>query len=846
MKKTKQAAAAETPQLPSPAASFKRLPLILGIITFFLFAGTISNGYNLDDELVTRNHKLTSKGLEAVGEIFTSPYYSDAMGYSYGYRPMVHLSFAVEHQLFGEKAGISHFINVLLFAFSVVLFFKLLLKWTGENGIALALTAAALFAVHPVHTEVVASIKNRDEILAFLFVLLSALSLQKFSEKDQKWLSLGWALIFFAAAMLSKKSVYPMAVIIPSVLVLLHQIPLRKTVLISCAVILPAAVIGSELVWTRLLAMVLIPAVAIAAIRLLKVNLQSGKSTFRLLADLHIASVISWGILFLAIWKNDPLFCVAALLFSLLVLFTHYRWGIIQLMLQSLAISYVFQLDHFMLLAIFTGAGYTFYSFFVKRKKEYITGALTLVGYAMYIISHLDGGSLMVLGILIFCFLIFWKTWWGVGFALATSASFFFPGYSEFYIIAVLVISAGKLISDKTSSSSFLGFLPLALLTLAVATSAGKFRQPVLKAPSPALVTTEITQNSEIREGRKLELVENTLMAPHTVEETIGTGFSTLGEYMRLMVFPYELSFYYGYARTNTVSLDNPFVWISVVIYGGLLFLALWQLKRRPFLSVGIFWYLLSILLFSNWLELVAGMVGERLAFTASAGFCLFIAALLLWIKPSFSFRKPGLAEWSAIIIILAFGTRSVVRNTNWKDPLTLMGNDIQHLGNSSQANNLYALNLMRTSVEDPGQTREEQIDKQQRAIYHFDRALAIWPDFFNAAYDKGRAGMASGDTLAAIAGFERAVAIGNANFTDPYYLLGDLYLSQKRNKDFLALSKKIYDISKDSPNGYSILARGYFINGHKDSSVMVLQKGVEKFPENADLKKNLELVKNS
>ncbi|MEZ4889874.1 MAG: hypothetical protein R2779_04690 [Crocinitomicaceae bacterium] len=58
-----------------------------------------------------------------MAKIFTSPYYSDDAGYAYGYRPMVHLSFALEHELFGQKPGAGHFINVLLFAFSVIFVF---------------------------------------------------------------------------------------------------------------------------------------------------------------------------------------------------------------------------------------------------------------------------------------------------------------------------------------------------------------------------------------------------------------------------------------------------------------------------------------------------------------------------------------------------------------------------------------------------------------------------------------------------------------------------------------------------------------------------------------------------
>ena len=78
-----------------------------------LYLNTIPNKYNMDDELVTINHRLTSKGLSAITEIFTEPYYKDKLGYSYEYRPVVLFSFAIEHQFLGESPHRSHFFNGL-------------------------------------------------------------------------------------------------------------------------------------------------------------------------------------------------------------------------------------------------------------------------------------------------------------------------------------------------------------------------------------------------------------------------------------------------------------------------------------------------------------------------------------------------------------------------------------------------------------------------------------------------------------------------------------------------------------------------------------------------------------
>ncbi len=80
---------------PESTRGFDWAPYFIFLFSFVIYANTIPNDYNLDDELVTQNHRLTSKGISAIPEIFTSPYYEDKAGYKYEYRPIVLISFAI-------------------------------------------------------------------------------------------------------------------------------------------------------------------------------------------------------------------------------------------------------------------------------------------------------------------------------------------------------------------------------------------------------------------------------------------------------------------------------------------------------------------------------------------------------------------------------------------------------------------------------------------------------------------------------------------------------------------------------------------------------------------------------
>ncbi|MCF8461787.1 MAG: tetratricopeptide repeat protein [Flavobacteriales bacterium] len=179
-----------------------RSSLLIGIVCIATFGNTLFNDYNLDDNLVTQNHRLTAKGIKAIPEIYRSPYYQDDMGYSYGYRPTTLASFAIEHDLFGESPLTSHSINLLLYLVTCILVF-LLISRIFPDQIGIALGTALLFTVHPIHTEVVASIKNRDEMLALLFALMGCFTLIR----PKRWLpSLLLGSFFFFLSLTSKVS----------------------------------------------------------------------------------------------------------------------------------------------------------------------------------------------------------------------------------------------------------------------------------------------------------------------------------------------------------------------------------------------------------------------------------------------------------------------------------------------------------------------------------------------------------------------------------------------------------------------------------------------------------------
>lgn len=198
------------------------------IFAFLLYANTINHGFVLDDDLVCKKNDFVQEGIGGIKDIFTHSWYYGFSGSSDRYyRPMMLAGFAIEKQAFGNSPSVFHFFNVLEYALGCMfLFFTL--RFLFEKKYFLPTVAATLlFAAHPLHTEVVANIKSRDEIYAFLGMLGVIYSIVQYNRKDNSIYFIIALLIYFLA-ILSKEGALSILGLVPLVLYFFTKISFDK------------------------------------------------------------------------------------------------------------------------------------------------------------------------------------------------------------------------------------------------------------------------------------------------------------------------------------------------------------------------------------------------------------------------------------------------------------------------------------------------------------------------------------------------------------------------------------------------------------------------------------------
>lgn len=221
--------------------NFKWLYLIIFLAGFGLYANTLQHNYVYDDVSVIGLNKFTKMGIDGIPTLFTKAYWYGFRGENDGtYRPLSLITFALEYEYFGENAHVPHFVNVFLYALSgVFLFWFLVLIYELKNPLQRGLSSFFAFIVslfyiaHPVHTEVVANIKGRDEILCFLLFLISFIYLLKYIKNAgssflRKIFFLAISILSFYLSILSKETAVTFVAVIPLVLFVFTNFSSKK------------------------------------------------------------------------------------------------------------------------------------------------------------------------------------------------------------------------------------------------------------------------------------------------------------------------------------------------------------------------------------------------------------------------------------------------------------------------------------------------------------------------------------------------------------------------------------------------------------------------------------------
>nr|HMU02647.1 hypothetical protein [Saprospiraceae bacterium] len=200
--------------------------IIIMLLSFALYHVCIPYGYVLDDLMVITGNKYTKMGFSGIDEILTTEsfegYFGEKKELVQGnrYRPLSIITFAIEYGIMGDlNPTLSHIINIILYGFTCILLMMVLAMLFRNFKhkywfMSIPFLASLIFLVHPIHSEAVANIKGRDEIMSMLFSMGALYASLRYMDRNS-WTWLLTALMSYFLGLLSKENAITFVAVIP-------------------------------------------------------------------------------------------------------------------------------------------------------------------------------------------------------------------------------------------------------------------------------------------------------------------------------------------------------------------------------------------------------------------------------------------------------------------------------------------------------------------------------------------------------------------------------------------------------------------------------------------------------
>jgi len=169
--------------------------LVAGLVAVVVALPSLANGFAFDDVwIVAQNPAVRAPG--GVVRLLTTTFWPATEGHGAMWRPVTLAAFALQWLIGGGAPFVFHAVTVALAGLAAALTALVAGTFFGPT---VALAAGVLFAVHPVHVEVTATVVGQAELWAAVAYLSATLAAWRASGASSRRTRVGWTLGMAAA-----------------------------------------------------------------------------------------------------------------------------------------------------------------------------------------------------------------------------------------------------------------------------------------------------------------------------------------------------------------------------------------------------------------------------------------------------------------------------------------------------------------------------------------------------------------------------------------------------------------------------------------------------------------------
>jgi tetratricopeptide (TPR) repeat protein len=295
--------------------------------------------------------------------------------------------------------------------------------------------------------------------------------------------------------------------------------------------------------------------------------------------------------------------------------------------------------------------------------------------------------------------------------------------------------------------------------------------------------------------------------------------------YIGKMFWPAGLSFYYPHPGMQPAG----HVLLSMILLAVITGWAVVWFRRQPFLWVGWFFYLGTLVPVIGIVQVGGHAMADRYTYLPLIGLFIMLAwGLPEWLRAVFR-KGEAFAAAGGIAVLVLLSVLCLFQGRVWQDSLTLFRHAVQVDGNNGKLRHLLGYALM-----DQGRLAE--------GIVHFREAVRLENEDSRFHYNLAVALSRSGSDSQAIPSYLRAIEI-NPLYGEAYAGLGQAYQRLNLYADARHCYDKALARKVNSLHVYNNLALVLFRMGEYEEAEKTCGKAVTLWPDHAGLHHNLAMI---
>jgi tetratricopeptide (TPR) repeat protein len=307
------------------------------------------------------------------------------------------------------------------------------------------------------------------------------------------------------------------------------------------------------------------------------------------------------------------------------------------------------------------------------------------------------------------------------------------------------------------------------------------------------------------------------------LEHRVQTGLRSYVAYIAKMVWPSKLAGFYPY--------DTPaptLAAVCAVLLVAITAIAVYGVRRYPYVLVGWLWYLGSLLPVIGLVQVGIQMRADRFTYVPAIGVFIAVAWGAYELAARWSRGRTVLTAAASAAVIACAGT-AYVQVGYWSDSLTFWQHTLDVTRNNGRAHGNLAM-----ALADLGRTDE--------AIPHYTEAIRIWPELADVHVNLANVLAGQRKTAEAISHYQDALRY-RPNNINAHNGLGSALDDQGKYDEAIVHYRAALRLEPGSARILNNLGAALVNQGKLDEAASHLVEAAKLAPEDADLQYNAAAV---